>query len=42
MDTDFDELIYDVCKGNAAEMVILKKFDIFEFFDYIDKKNKDG
>jgi hypothetical protein len=35
-------LIYDICEGNASEMMVLKKFDIMDFFDYVDKKIKHG
>jgi len=42
MDTYWNELIYSVCKGDVSQMKDLKKFDIMDFFDYIDNKTKDN
>jgi hypothetical protein len=39
MDKNWNELIYNVCKGNAGEMMALKKYDIMDFFDYVNNKN---
>jgi hypothetical protein len=38
MDKYWNELIYDVTKGNILEMQAIKKFDIIEFYDYINNK----
>lgn len=35
-------MIYNVTGGNATEMTALKKYDIVDFFDYIDNKGKNG
>lgn len=40
LDRYWNELIYAVCDGKASEMNELKRFDVFEFFDYIDNKSK--
>ena len=40
MDKYWNDLIYNICDGNASEMMALKKYDIFEFFDYIENKTK--
>jgi hypothetical protein len=42
MDKYWNELIFSICKGSAVEMRELKKYDIFDFFDYIDNKSKNG
>jgi len=40
LDNYWNELIYSVCDGKAGEMNELKKFDIMDFFDYVDNKMK--
>lgn len=40
MDKYWDDLIFAVCDGKASEMAALKKYDIMEFFNYVDNKNK--
>lgn len=40
MDVFWDELIFNTCGGNAAEMAALRKFDIIDFFSYIENKNR--
>ena len=39
LDKYYNELIYTVCKGSPGEMNELKRFDIFDFFAYINNKN---
>jgi hypothetical protein len=41
IDKYWNDLLYNVCKGNAQEMMQLKKFDILEFFDYVNKKREE-
>lgn len=36
----WNEMIFRVCDGKASEMAALRKYDIFDFFDYIENKNK--
>lgn len=38
----WNDLIYSVCGGDVTDMAALKKYDVFDFFSYIDKKSKDG
>jgi len=33
-------LIFAVCDGKASEMNELKRFEIMEFFDYIENKSR--
>jgi hypothetical protein len=40
MDKYWNELIYDLTKGNVTEMQAIKKFDIIEFYDYVNNKTK--
>lgn len=40
MDKFWNDLIFAVCDGRATEMNELKKFEIMEFFDYIENKSK--
>jgi hypothetical protein len=43
LDKYWNELIFTVTDGNASEMMALKKFNIIEFFGYVDNKiKKDG
>jgi hypothetical protein len=42
LNKNWEDLIYDVCEGNAGEMNALRKFNIYDFFNYIDKKMKNG
>jgi hypothetical protein len=42
MDKYWNELLYSVCDGKANEMNALKKFDIIDFFDYIENKSHGG
>ncbi len=30
-------MIYTVCSGDVTNMIEIKKLDIFDFFDYIEK-----
>lgn len=41
-DTDeyWNEILFTVCKGVPSEMAALKRYDVFDFFDYIENKNK--
>ena len=41
MDKYFNDLLYSVCEGKVSEMTELKRFDVFDFFDYITNK-EDG
>lgn len=41
LDKYWNELVYEVCTGDASEMNALKKFNIFDFFDFVDNKMKD-
>lgn len=38
LDKYWTDLIFSISGGNATEMVQLKKFDIFDLFDYIYNK----
>jgi hypothetical protein len=40
MDKYWNDLIYSFCDGDAGEMRELKKFDIMDFFGYIENKSK--
>lgn len=40
MDKYWEDLIYSVCGGNVSDMVALKKYDIVDFFNYIENKIK--
>jgi hypothetical protein len=42
LDVYWNDILYSVCKGDLSQMAELKKFDIFDFFDYIENKTKDG
>lgn len=43
LDDYWNDLIFSVSGGNASEMIALRKFDIMDFFDYVDNKmKKDG
>jgi len=41
-DRYWNDLLFNVTEGNASEMAALKKFDIFEFFGYVENKMKNG
>jgi len=40
LDKYWNDLVYTITDGNAAEMVALKRFDIIDFFDYVTNKTK--
>ena len=40
MDKYWNDLLFNVTDGNAAEMAALKRFDIFEVFDYIESRTE--
>ena len=40
IDKYWSDMIYSVCDGNASEINALKRFDIFDFFVYVDNKMK--
>jgi len=40
LDKSWSELLYSVCEGKASEMAALKRYDIMEFFDYVESKTK--
>lgn len=42
MDAYWNKLIYSVCKGDVSQMKDLKKFDIIDFFDYVDNRIKEN
>jgi len=41
-DKYWNDLLFNITEGNASEMLALKRFDIFEFFAYVDNKMKHG
>jgi hypothetical protein len=40
MDKYWNELLYTVCKGDAAAMREVVKFDIFDFFAFVENFKK--
>ena len=42
MDGYWNDLIRSATGGNASEIMALKRFDIMDFFDYVDNKLKDN
>ena len=40
MDAYWNDLLFVVCDGKAGEMNELKRFEIMDFFDYIENKSK--
>ena len=41
-DNFWNELVYNVCKGNATEMRTLNEYDIFDFFSFIENREKEN
>ena len=41
LDKYWNELLFSTCKGNAGSINELKRFDIYDFFSYIDNAIKD-
>jgi hypothetical protein len=39
MDKFWNEMIFKACGGNASDMAFIRRFDIFDFFDFIVSKN---
>lgn len=43
LDKYWNDLLFNVSEGNATEMAALRRFDIMEFFGYVENKmRKDG
>ena len=43
LDNYWNDLVFSASGGNASEMAALRKFNIIDFFDYVDNKmKKDG
>jgi hypothetical protein len=42
MDTYWNDLLYSVCKGDVSQMTDLKRFEIVDFFDYVNNKTKEN
>jgi hypothetical protein len=40
MDKYWEDLIYLVCGGHVCDMSALKKYDIIDFFNYVENKSK--
>lgn len=40
LDAYWNDLLFSVCDGKAGEMNELKRFEIMDFFDYIENKSK--
>jgi hypothetical protein len=40
MNKNWDEMVFNISDGNASEMMVLKKFDIADFFEFVDNKTK--
>jgi len=40
LDTYWNDLLFAVCDGKASEINELKRFEIIDFFDYIENKSK--
>jgi hypothetical protein len=38
MDKFWNDLLFNVCGGNASDMVGLRKFEIIDFFDFVESK----
>jgi hypothetical protein len=38
----WSDIIYKVCKGDAANMRELRRLDVFEFFNYLENWQEDG
>jgi hypothetical protein len=36
----WEDFLFTLCAGNASEMTALKKYEIFEFFEYVENKMK--
>lgn len=36
----WNSLIFNICKGNVSDMKILKTYDVFDFFSYIENAIK--
>ena len=41
-DKFWSEAIYNICKGDAANMRELRKMDIFDFFNYLENYKDAG
>ena len=42
LDKFWNSMIYNVCKGDVVAMREIKRLDVFEFLDYVDKTIEDG
>lgn len=40
MEKYWNDFLYVITGGNASDMMMLKRFDIFDFFNYADNKMK--
>jgi hypothetical protein len=36
----WEDFLFTLCAGDASEMMILKRYDIFDFFEFVENKMK--